>query len=150
MFKPEIVQTLGVSETSVTVKPEVAVAPEAKVVDALMPVGCAKLMVCGVSDETAKFWVTGAAAPYELLPAWVAVIEQVPEAPAKITMFKPETVQTPGVFEVSVTVKPEVAVAPDAMVWFGAFEPGLLKVIVWAFGTTFAVNVAVDENARPS
>ena len=65
-----------------------------------------------------------------LFPACDATMVQVPAATG--TMFKPDTVQTPGVSEVKVTVRPEVAVAPDAKLGeVGVFPPGLLKVMVW-------------------
>ena len=46
-------------------------------------------------------------------------------------MFKPLTVQTVGVVDDSVTVKPDDAVAADAKgVVLNVFAPGLAKVIV--------------------
>jgi hypothetical protein len=46
------------------------------------------------------------------LPGWLAVIEHVPAA-TSVTVT-PETVQTEGVFEANVTVRPESAVALSA------------------------------------
>ncbi len=57
-----------------------------------------------------KDCVTGAAAAKFALPPSLAVREQVPTATIE-TIF-PETVQTVGVMDVYVTVKPELAVAP--------------------------------------
>jgi hypothetical protein len=57
-------------------------------------------------------------------------------------MFKPETVHTPGVSDVSVTVSPEVAVAPEAKLGeVGVFPPGLLNVMVWLWFETRSVIV---------
>ena len=50
-----------------------------------------------------------------------------------ITILSPLTVQTEGVLETKVTVKPDDAVAPEANgVTDIVFEPGLLNVIVCA------------------
>jgi hypothetical protein len=54
----------------------------------------------------------------------------VPVATAEI--FRAETVQTPVVLEVNVTVKPESAVAPDANVSPTNLSAGCVNVIVWA------------------
>ena len=63
-------------------------------------------------------------------PAWLAVIAQVPAATRLIV--KPDTVQIVGEVEVSVTVRPELAVGATVIdgvesTWFA----GLVKVIVW-------------------
>ena len=63
-------------------------------------------------------------------PGWLAVTAQVPAAMSE--MSKPDTVQIVGEVEVSVTVRPEVAVGAtviDGVVssWFA----GLTNVIVW-------------------
>ena len=72
----------------------------------------------------------GLAAFQSALPAWLAVIEQVPTE-SRVTE-EPATVQTAREFEAKVTVRPELAVAEMAtgestIVWL-ANAP---KVIVW-------------------
>ena len=68
-------------------------------------------MVCG-AFVTAKVWVTDGAAVHETLPAWLAVIEQVP--PFTRVTVPEETVQTVSEFDVKATVSPELAVAVRA------------------------------------
>ena len=73
-------------------------------------------------------------------PACVAVIVQLPDVTT--VMFKPLTVHTPVVDELSETVRPEDAVAFEANVpAFGALVPGFANVIVCVFatGTIFRV-----------
>ena len=59
---------------------------------------------------TAKLWLTGVAADQLLLPAWEAVIEQVPVL-TKVRTPPEVEVQTVGVVEAKLTGRPEVAVA---------------------------------------
>ena len=56
-----------------------------------------------------KLCVTGAAAAYVALPAWLATMEQVPP-PTTVTVV-PATVHTVGVVEAKLTVRPELEVA---------------------------------------
>jgi len=62
------------------------------------------------------------------LPSCVAVIEQVPDV--TVVIFSPETVQTPVVLLVKLTVNDEDAEALDPKVTEGAFVSGFAKVIV--------------------
>jgi hypothetical protein len=87
------------------------------------------VIVCDVLVDTAKVWLTGAAAPYMPSPTWFASI--VHEPAATVVIDSPLTVQMPGVSVVRATVSPDDAVAPDAKVTPGAFAPGLAKLIVW-------------------
>ena len=66
------------------------------------------VIVCEPTD-TVKVRVTGVAARYEPLPAWLAVIEQVPTA--RTVTVATFTVQTESEFDAKLTVRPEVAVA---------------------------------------
>ena len=59
----------------------------------------------GLSDLTAKLWLTGVAAKKNALPTWVASIVQVPVV-SKVTVL-PLTVQTLGVIEEKLTVNPD-------------------------------------------
>lgn len=95
--------------------------------------GEAKVMVCAVKGAGATVTVkdTGDAAAYKPLPAWLAAIEQLPA----LTSVKvvPLTVHTLAVLEVSVTGRPDVAVAtkaPGAVP--KAWLPGEMKEMVWA------------------
>lgn len=62
------------------------------------------------------------------MPAWVALMVHVPLE--IVLMVNPVTVQTPGVSDSRVTVRPDVAVAPDANDCPFVFVPGLLNVMV--------------------
>ncbi len=80
-------------------------------------------------------------------PFWLATIVHVPAV--RVAIFKPETVQTPVVLEVKVTVKPESVVAADAKVSPTNLFAGCAKVIVWAVeelpaAATTIVSVAVE------
>lgn len=111
---PDTEQTVGVSETSVTGRPELDDA-------AAVMLPSVTVREVGVSDSdriwvplvmvALRIWV--AAAFHEVLPAWLAWIEQVP-ASSGLTVL-PETEQIVGVVEVSVTGRPEEAVAVAAM-----------------------------------
>jgi hypothetical protein len=132
---PATVQTPVVPEVRLTVSPELAVAlSENGTTPKLTPVIEPKLIV-SVPMLTVKLWTTAVAALYVELPAWFAVMEQVPRA--TIVTVLPETVQTATVVEDRLTASPEVAVAltvkgaaPNAMllsapkliVWFAVME----------------------------
>jgi hypothetical protein len=96
------------------------------------------VIVCDVLVDTAKVWLTGAAAPYVASPAWFA--SMVHDPVATVVIDNPLTVQIPGVSEVSVTGSPDDAVAPEANVMPGALAPGLAKLTVW-----FCVDTANDN-----
>ena len=86
---------------------------------------------------------TTAAAEYTALPDWLAVTVQVPGATS--AMLVPLTLQTPGVVDANVTVKPDDAVADKA----GCVTPTvwLLKaanVMVWAVSGTAATLKVLD------
>jgi hypothetical protein len=106
---PETVQTAAVVDAKLTARPEEAVATSVKVgtVSAWLG-GCAKVIVCEAM-LTVKVCTTLVAALTFPLPAWLAVIEQVP-TPAIVTV-EPETVQTGVVVEVKLTARLEEAVA---------------------------------------
>ena len=79
--------------------------------------------------------IMGVAAATLALPAWLAVTEHAP-APSSVRLV-PLTVQTPGVVDARVTVRPEDDVATSAIgaepkVWF----PGEAKVMVCGVGAT--------------
>jgi hypothetical protein len=107
---PDIVQTEVVVVLNETDRPELAVALIFSVL--LLKVtgtGWLKLMVCA-PGETVKVCVTGVAARKELLPDWLAVMEQVPVA-IRFIVPPDDTVHTVGEFDAKVTVRPDVAVA---------------------------------------
>ena len=78
---------------------------------------------------TVKVWRTAAAALYTALPAWAAVILQVPGLSSVIVVLL--TVQTAFVDEVSVTDRPDEAVGLTSTVGASIdWGPGLANVIV--------------------
>ncbi len=105
------------------------------------------VITVGAPALIVKTWVTEGAGALEPSPAWLAVIEQEPGA--TMTILSPLTVQTDGVFETNVTVKPELDVAPDANgVTDITLVPGLLKVIVCAV-RELTGNTCVTGAAAP-
>ena len=129
--KPETVQTEGLCEIIVTVRFEVAVGERVNVDGVPVYVfdpGFGAVIVCGVRFDIGKVCVTGVAALNEELPDCVATIVQSPAETG--VMLVPETVQTPGVRDVRVTVRPEFEVAPEEKAGLvGVLVPGLLNVI---------------------
>jgi hypothetical protein len=106
---PDTVHTVGVVEARFTAKLELAVAltvngTVVKVRFEIVP----KVMVW-VPWVTEKLRLTDAAAAQLVLPAWLAVIVQVPTA-IGVTVV-PVTVHTPVVDAVKLTVSPELEVA---------------------------------------
>ena len=106
-----MVQTLGVCEAKLTVRPELAVAVSASCVPTVWGAGLVKVMVCGW-PLTVMFCGTIVAAAKVELPVCVAWIVQVPAA-TKIAAVGEvvETVQTLWVVEAKLTARPELAVA---------------------------------------
>lgn len=131
---PVTVQTGAVEDVKVTASPDVAVADSAGgAVPSVWSPGPAKLMVWAVRGAgfTVKLRTTDVAAAKVALPAWLAVIVQVP-ADASVSVV-PLTVHTGSVLDVSVTARPELELATKAggavpSVW----SPGLLKLMVCA------------------
>ena len=99
------------------------------------------------ATETEKLRVTAVAAAVLALPAWVAVMLQVPAATSvNVLPLKPQTV---GVVDANDTTKPELAVATSA----GAAVPkvwlaGAVKLMVWASsGAAATLNVRLTTLA---
>lgn len=109
---PLTVHTPSVVDTKVTGRPELELNTSAGggVPKAWLP-GELKLMVWA-AGATLKVWLTGVAADVVLLPAWVAVIVQLPAVNS--VRVVPLTVHTAGVVDVSVTVRPVLALATRA------------------------------------
>ena len=110
---PLTVQMDCVVDAKLTLRPEDAVAESATVVVAVCVLAVcvgtvANVIVCAW-PFTLKLWGTLGAAPYLLLPACDATMVQVPMALNDAVV--PETVQTPVVEELKLTVSPEDAVA---------------------------------------
>lgn len=108
--------------------------------------GDAKVMVC-VIITTLNERETVVAAAKVLLPAWLASMLQVPAATS--VRVVPLTLHTPGVVDVSVTVRPEVALATRALgvspkVWLA----GALNVMVWVLVDTLKVLVTDEAAAK--
>jgi hypothetical protein len=84
----------------------------------------------GTTAATVKLWVTVGAASVLPLPAWSALIVQVPLV---INVRDPllVMVQTPAVEELNVGVKLELALADNVGVVPKFWVPGLGKVMVW-------------------
>jgi hypothetical protein len=111
---PLTVHTLAVVDAKLTVKPELAVAVNAKAdAGSVIEPGAANVMVW-VPWMTLNVLVTGGAAVYEILPACVAVMEQLPNV-ASINWLA-ETLQTAGVVDAKLTGRPEEAVASRGIV----------------------------------
>ena len=130
---PLTVQTPGVLDAKLTASAEVELATSAAgVVPSVWLPGDTKVMLCAPAP-TVKLFVTGVAAAKPALPAWLAVMEQLPAASSVAAV--PLTVHTAGVAEAKETVKPEVAVATRAR---GAaptdWLTGALKLMVCASG----------------
>ena len=113
---PPAVHTDGVVVVKLTDSPELAVALTWNAPDRSLRFGSvAKLIVWLALDDTVKLRVTGGAALNVLLPAWEAVMEQVPAAARlMVAPFVPPDVHTPGVDEANVTGNPELAMALTA------------------------------------
>jgi len=143
--EPDTVQTAGVVEPKLTVKPEDAVALTAK---GAVPNGwfesVPKAMVW-LPFVTWKLWFTAVAAAQLVLPPCVAWMVQVPAA-TSVTVA-PATVQKAGVAAEKLTARPEEAVALTAKgaVPNGSFESAP-KVMVWLPGAGHStVRVALDS-----
>ena len=155
---PLTVQTTGVVDAKPTVNPELALADKAGgAMPSTWPPGAVKLMVCVVrgAAATLKLRVTGVAALKLALPAWLAVIEQVPTA-TRLTVA-PLTVQTDGELDAKLTAKPDEAVATSAgtgvpRIWLA----GAVKLMVCAYGAGGATakatvtGVAAEKVALPA
>lgn len=90
----------------------------------------------GTTALTANDWVTVGAALKLPLPAWSALMVQVPVV-AKVSAPPVVMVHTPVVLEVKATVNPELAVAVSVGEVPKFCAPGLAKVMVWlAAGVT--------------
>jgi hypothetical protein len=111
---PLTVQTAGVLEAKLTGRLELAVAESAGgAVPRVRLPGLLKEITwaCGAFD-TVMATVTAGAAAVVALPAWLALMEQVP-AVTKASVL-PLTVHTLGVLDVKLTARPEVATADSA------------------------------------
>ena len=111
----------------------------------------------GVPPTTPKLCVTVGAAKKEPLPAWFALMVQVPNP--TIVAFVPDTVQTDSVIDVNVTGFPLAPpVATNGIgVELKVCEPGLAKVIDWLarpptvklkFCVTLVPLLAVKTNGK--
>jgi len=84
----------------------------------------------GTTAFTVNVWLTVEAAMKPELPAWSALIVQLP-ADTKVNAPPEVIVQTPVVAEVNATARFDVAVAVKVGVVPKFCAPGLAKVIVW-------------------
>jgi hypothetical protein len=143
MSKLLTLQTEGVKDVSTTVRFDEAVALDANgVEEKVLSAGFANVIVCPVFASIGNVWVTGVAAEKLAFPGCVAVITHVPVETGVI--FNPETVHTPVVWLVRVTVKPLFDEAPESNAGLvGAFAPGLLNVIACAAAAIANVIVYV-------
>jgi hypothetical protein len=108
-----VLQTAVVVETMLAGRPELACAAIANGDTPKILLGIASnVMVCEATADTVNVCVTAVAAAYFVLPAWPALMEHVPVA-TNVTAV-PETVQTEVLFDVNVTVNPELALALSA------------------------------------
>ena len=147
---PFTVQTGVVVDARATTSPDEAVATSAggAVPNVWLP-GEANVMVCAVSGAAAtlKVFEIGAADAKMLLPAWLALIVQLPAVSS--VRVVPLVVQTPVVVDTNDTVRPEEAVATSAAgavpsVWL----PGETKVMLCAVsGAAATLKVCVTTMA---
>ncbi len=105
-------QTPVVVELNVTARPDEAVALTVKSAAVTGLFDRAPKVIVWLALPTVKLCDTDGAALYVALPAWSALIVQVP-VDTRWTV-EPLTVQTPVVVELKVTVRPELAVALTA------------------------------------
>ena len=140
---PLTVQMPVVVDAKLTARLELALAINAAgVVPRVWLPGELKVMVCAVSGAATTWKVcdTVGAPRYALLPAWLALMEQLPTATSVSVL--PLTVQTLGVVEAKLTASPELAVAASAggvvpSVWL----PGEAKLMVCAPAPTLKLRV---------
>jgi hypothetical protein len=145
---PLTVHTVGVVDTRLTVKPELAEATSAAGgVPNVALAGALKLMLCGASAATTeKDCETGAAAAKLMLPGWLAVKLQVPADTS--TRVLPVALHTLGVVDAITTGKADVALANNGA---GAVPkrcgPGGANVMLWAVGKT---TMLINTGAAPA
>jgi hypothetical protein len=84
----------------------------------------------GATADTENDWVTCDAATLDALPAWLALIVQVPTV-MNVSVPPLDIVHTPEVDDVKATVNPELDVAVSVGVVPKFFVPGFANVIVW-------------------
>ena len=132
----ETVQTAGVREVKLTVRPDVAVAEMTKGAAPKTLSASAPKLIVWLEGVTRKLASTGLAGKLFESPACVASIVQVPEA-TNVTV-DPATVQMGVVREAKLTARPEVAVALTVN---GALPNAILesgpKLMVWLARTTW-------------
>lgn len=152
---PPTVHTAGVDDANDTVNPVLAVATRAgAAMPRVWPPGEAKLMVCVVSAAAAtwKLRDTGTAAATRALPAWLALMVQVPTA-TRVRLV-PLVVHTAGVVDANETSRPRLEVAARAgaavpRVWL----PGPVKVMVCTAGATLnerTTGAAAENTVLPA
>lgn len=102
----------------------------------------------GTIALTVKVWLTVAAALVETLPAWSALMVQLP-AVTKVSTPAEVMVHTPVVDELKLTARPELEVADRVGLLPKFCAPGLPNVMAWsALGVTAAV--ALEEGLVPT
>jgi len=140
---PSTVQISVVELAMVTGRVDVLVALMVRVVEAFIPVGRPKVIVCGVrSAVIVLLRVITLAAEYVPFPAWEAESVQVPAA--RSVSEVPSTVQTSVVELAMVTVRPEVRVALMVRGVAETFIPvGAPKVILCGVKARVTVTVYV-------
>ncbi len=130
---PEVVQTLTVWDSKVTARPEEALA--------LRVIGPSSSRLLAGRPSKAIVWLplaivklrSTAGAAFQLaLPAWLALIVQVPVVwSVTVSPLVPEVVQTLRVFDSKLTVRLEVALAASVTgPWSRRFSAGAVNVIV--------------------
>lgn len=130
---PLTVHTAGVLDANVAGRPELAFAIKAAgAVPSVWLPGDTKVMVCA-PGLTTKDCTTAVAALKLALPAWLAVMVQVP-TPTSVALVL-ATVQTAGVEDTRLTASPELALATKATgVVLKAWLAGAVKLSVCAAG----------------
>lgn len=138
---PLTVHTAGVLDANVTGRPELALA--IKAAGALPSVwlpGDTKVMVCA-PWLTAKDCTTEVAALKLALPAWLALMVQVP-TPTSVALVL-ATVHTVGVDDTRLTARPELALATNANgVVLKAWLAGAVKLSVCGAATVAAGSLS--------
>ena len=144
---PLTLHTAGVAETSVTARPELAVATSAAgVLPRVWGAGASKRRVCA-AGSTVKATATDWAAAYTALPAWLATTVQVPAANSSSVL--PLALHTSGLLLSKPTGRPELAWASSATTGLPRVcVPGLAKLMAWAVGSTVKLTSTAGAAAK--
>ena len=128
---PETEQTPGVADVKLTVRPELAVATTVRLSSSRLSAKAANEIVWLPFGTWNDCCTCGAAFQFAL-PPWSALIVQVPVLTnAIVAPFAPPVVQTAGVDELKLTVRPELAVATTVRLSSNRLSAKAANEIAW-------------------